>query len=278
VDPISYVIKSAGSPIHCNDVAPPRYKVGGKWYCSYPELKECHDPEMLPVDEVRIDPIKVNDIGLGKSIYTKEQMEEFARFQDSQGTRKVYLAETAEMAEMAYTGRNEKGEWGLALSSAAQGSLIDIVGASFFPLYRVVGPVIFFLSLMLLVWGGLQLMVTVLVRVVVIVRCKGCGIWVLTALWGTLFQLAISPFSWMDAAMEGVGVRGGQMMETEAAQEPEEEKPKRKSLSMEDLSKKYSWWPSGAARKSSLPPSLTWRQERKTVLPCEESRALNCEQ
>jgi hypothetical protein len=76
------------------------------------------------VDEVRINPIKVNDIGLGKSIYTKE----FAWFQDSQGTRKAYLAETA---EMAYTGRNEKGEGGLALSSAAQGSLIDIVGASF---------------------------------------------------------------------------------------------------------------------------------------------------
>jgi hypothetical protein len=83
VDPISYVIKSAGSPIHWNDVAPPWYKVGGKWYCSYPELKECHDPEMLPVDEVRIDPVKVNDIGLGKSIYTREQLEEFARFQDS---------------------------------------------------------------------------------------------------------------------------------------------------------------------------------------------------
>ncbi len=253
VDPISYLIKSAGSPIHCNDVAPPRYKVGGKWYCSYPELKECHDPEMLPVDEVRIDPIKVNDIWLGKSIYTKEQLEEFARFQDSQETRKAYLSETA---EMAYTGRNEKGEWGLALSSAAQGSLIDIVGASFFPLYRVVGPVIFFLSLMLLVWGGLRLMVTVLVRVVVIVRCKGCGIWVLTALWGTLFQLAISPFSWMDAAMEGVGVRAGQMMKTEAAQEPEEEWPKRKSLSMEDLRMKYSWWPSGGGKEEQPAPVI----------------------
>ncbi len=173
VDPISYVIKSAGSPIHCNDVAPPRYKVGGKWYCSYPELKECHDPEMLPVDEVRIGPVKVNDIGLGKSIYTQEQLEEFARFQDSQGTRKAYLVETA---EMACDGRNERGEWGLALSSAAQGSLIDIVGASFFPLHRVVGPMIFFLSLMLLVWGGLRLIVTILVRIVVIVRCKGCGL------------------------------------------------------------------------------------------------------
>ncbi len=122
VDPISYVIKSAGSPIHCNDVAPLRYKVGGKWYCSYPVLKECHDPEMLPVDEVRMDPVKVNDIDLGKSIYTKEQLEEFARFQDSQGTRKAYLAETA---EMVYTGCNEMGVWGLALSSAAQGSVTD---------------------------------------------------------------------------------------------------------------------------------------------------------
>jgi hypothetical protein len=94
---------------------------------------------MLPVNEVKIDPVEVSDIGLGKSIYTKEQLDEFARFQDSQGTRKAYLAGTA---ELAYTGRTENGEWGLALSSAAQGSLIDIVGASFFPLYRVVGPMI----------------------------------------------------------------------------------------------------------------------------------------
>jgi hypothetical protein len=43
----------------------------------------------------------------------------------------------------------------------------------------------------------------------------------MTALWGTLFQLAISPFSWVDAAMEGVGERVGQMMENEADREPE---------------------------------------------------------
>ncbi len=69
-------------------------------------MKECHDPKMLPVDEVGIDPVKVNNIGLGKSIYTQEQLDKFARFQDSQGTRKAYLAETA---EMAYSGRNERG-------------------------------------------------------------------------------------------------------------------------------------------------------------------------
>jgi hypothetical protein len=265
VDPISYVIKSAGSPIHCNMSPPPRFKVGGKWYCSYPVLKECHDPAMLPVDEVRIDPVKINNIGLGKSIYTKEQLEEFARFQDSQGTRKAYLAETA---EKAYTGRNEKGEWGLALSSAAQGSLIDLVGASFFPLYKVVGPMIFFLSLLLLIWGGLRLIITVFLRVIIIVRCKGCGIWVLTAFWGTLFQLAISPFSWIDPAMEGVGVRVGQMMESEAAREPEERETEKRSLSLEDLRRKYSWLPSSHGKEGSAdtPQSVGPEAEDSAIL------------
>jgi hypothetical protein len=123
------MIKSTGSPVHCNDIVPPRYTVGGKWYCSYPDLRECHDHAMLPVDEVKIDPVTVNNIELGKSIYTKEQLEELATFQDSQGTRKAYLVETA---ELAYMGRNEKGEWGLALGTAAQLSIVDLVGMSFF--------------------------------------------------------------------------------------------------------------------------------------------------
>jgi hypothetical protein len=61
---------------------------------------------------------------------------------------------------------------------AAQGSLIDLVGVSFFPLYKVVGPMIFFLSLLVLIWGGLRLIITVCLRVIIIVRYKGCGIWV----------------------------------------------------------------------------------------------------
>jgi hypothetical protein len=173
-------------------------------------------------------------------------LDEFARFQDSQGTRKAYLAETA---ELAYRGRTGEGEWGLGLSRAAQSSIIDIVGASFFPLYSVVGPMVFFVSLMLLVLGVFRLMVTVLIRAIIIVRCKGCGVWVMTAFWGTLFQLAITPFTWMEEAMEGVGERVGQMMETEAGREPKDDGPKRRALSMEDLRRKYPWWPSSGASK-----------------------------
>jgi hypothetical protein len=85
----------------------------------------------------------------------------------------VYLAETA---EIAYIRRNEKGERGLALGSAAQMSLIDLVGINFFHLYRVIGPMICFLSLLLLVWGGLRLLVTIFLRVAIIIRYRGCGV------------------------------------------------------------------------------------------------------
>jgi hypothetical protein len=49
--------------------------------------------------------------------------------------------------------------------------------------------------------------------------------------------------------MEGLGERVGQMMETKADREPEEERPKRRALSMEDLRKKYSWWPNGSSKE-----------------------------
>jgi hypothetical protein len=68
-------------------------------------------------------------------------------------------------------------------------------------------------------------------------------------MWGTLFQLAISPFSWMDAAMAGVGERVGQMMEDEAEREPEEPGPRRRAISLEDLRRKYSWWPGSSSRE-----------------------------
>jgi hypothetical protein len=94
-------------------------------------------------------------------------LDEFTVFQDSQGTRKAYLAETA---ELAYIGQNEKGEWGPALGAKAQISLIDLIGMSFIPLYSVVGPLVFFLSLLLMVWGDLRLVVIIFWKVAIIVR------------------------------------------------------------------------------------------------------------
>jgi hypothetical protein len=47
----------------------------------------CTPPKDLPVEPVDIEDKDVLDLGLGRSIYSKAQVEEFLKFQDSQGTR-----------------------------------------------------------------------------------------------------------------------------------------------------------------------------------------------
>jgi hypothetical protein len=96
--------------------------------CSAMMLRECNDPAMLPADEVQIETLLIKDIGLGKSIYTKKQLDEFDAFQDSQGRRKPYLLGTA---EMTYNGQNNREEWELTLRPQAQSSMIDIIRMSF---------------------------------------------------------------------------------------------------------------------------------------------------
>ncbi len=87
MDPISYVLKSAASPTRCNDIAPPRWKIVGRWYCAYPPIRDCTPPRDLPVKLVNIKDKDVLDLGLGRSIYSKAQVEGFLKFQDFQGTR-----------------------------------------------------------------------------------------------------------------------------------------------------------------------------------------------
>jgi hypothetical protein len=49
---------------------------------------------------------------------------------------------------------------------------------------------------------GLRLVVTIFLRVAIILRYRGCGVWVLAAFRGTLFQLAVSSFNWIDRMLE----------------------------------------------------------------------------
>ncbi len=106
---------------------------------------------MLPIDEVQMECLRMNDLGFGKSIYTKKQLDELAAFQDGQGMRRAYLAATS---ELVYNGGNKRGEWGLALGAQAQSSMINIIGMSFIPFYTVIGTFIFFISLLHMVRGG----------------------------------------------------------------------------------------------------------------------------
>ena len=137
VDPISYVIKPLGTPMRCNDIAPVRYLIAGRWYCASPLLRECTPPKSLPVEPVNIDETSITGQGLGRSIYNSKQLADFAAFQDSQGTRQAYLAETA---KLAYNHMSGHGSFGLGLNDFATGQIVDLIGLAFVPLYFIFGP------------------------------------------------------------------------------------------------------------------------------------------
>jgi hypothetical protein len=67
------------------------------------------------------------------------------------------------------------GRGGLALRSHAQTSMIDFMGMSFISMYKVIGPFLFFKSLLLMVWGGFWLIVKVSLRVAITMR----SVWII---------------------------------------------------------------------------------------------------
>jgi hypothetical protein len=119
---------------------------------------------------IAIDDIKVMNLGLGRSIYSPIQLEEFAGFQESQGTRRAFLAESA---ERAYNSRAE-GMWGSGLSDLATESLIDAVGYHLIPMYRVIGPTAAVALLVLLLVGILRMLLDIVIRAIAIARVQGC--------------------------------------------------------------------------------------------------------
>jgi hypothetical protein len=138
---------------------------------------------------IAIDDVKVMNLGLGKSIFSPAQLEEFARFQESQGTRRAFLPESV---ERAYNGRVSR-QCGSGLTYLATKSLIEAVGYHLVPMYRVIGPRAAVALLVLFQVNILRMLLDIVIRAIAITRIRGCGWWLMGAFWGTFFQVAVAP-------------------------------------------------------------------------------------
>jgi hypothetical protein len=74
---------------------PTQIETWRKMVLQLPALRDRAEPSQLQVDPARVTDMDILGLLLGESIYSKEQMEEFVQFKDSQNTRRVYLAETS---------------------------------------------------------------------------------------------------------------------------------------------------------------------------------------
>ena len=166
--------------------------MNGRWYCAFLEIRDCAEPGRIPMKPIAIDNIKVMNLGLGRSIYSSAQLEEFAYFQESQGTRRAFLAESVERAYNSRAG----GQWGSGLSDLTTESLIDAVG--------------------LFLVGILRMLLDIVIRAIAIARVQGCGWWLMGAFWGTLFQVSVAPVQWAMAKGHTIGKKVSYQMTAKA--------------------------------------------------------------
>ena len=123
----------------------------------------------------------------------------------------------AETAELAFNHMNGHGSFGLGLNEYATGQIVDLIGLAFVPLYFIFGPPAITIVFVIFTVGLAKLLLTITIRAVSILKARGCGLWVLAAFYGTLFQLAMVPVRWAGKVAEDVGDRVGNGMELEAS-------------------------------------------------------------
>lgn len=195
VDPITYVIQKVPTVRICDDLTPPRYLIGKRWFCSYPNLVECKSPEEVAIQPIHIDDQQsVSSLHLGEGLYSLEQQAKFDYFVSVERARAAYLADTTHQAiQGAIEGGLSSGEWGSGLSQNAMAAVLDEVGGAFIPGYRFLGKPLLWLMFIIFVAGLVKLFLTVLIRVFYVVRIKGCGPWILAGFWGTLFNILLTP-------------------------------------------------------------------------------------
>jgi hypothetical protein len=109
------------------------------------------------------------NLGLGRSIYSPQQLEEFVLFLESQGTSRVFLADRAKCANNSRVG----GELGSSLTDLARASIIDAVGNHLVPMYRVIGTTATVVLLVLFLVEIARMLANIVIKTIVIVHICG---------------------------------------------------------------------------------------------------------
>jgi len=103
------------------------------------------------------------------------------------------------------------------MSEKAKEILTDAVGVAFILLYRFVGTAAVSVTLIIFFLSLLRMLITVAMCAFFIVRMRGLGIWVFAAVYGTAYQILMSPLMAADSLGRAAGDKVTAQMELEAA-------------------------------------------------------------
>jgi hypothetical protein len=197
VDPFTFVMRDFPTEMPCSDLMPIRWRVQGTWFCSHPSAVACTAPGQLETFSTPYRPTGDITQGLGKDAYSEKQRQQHREF------RRAFVGRQAINAKMASQSvRNSRGQGrlGLPLSKEDVEDLKWNIVAFLFPWIPIVGEAWNWFAGLLLFGLVVKLLVGGLIRMYVLYVERGCGVWILGALWNTLFTIIRAPPAMFTAA------------------------------------------------------------------------------
>ncbi len=164
VEPLSLLIQRSATPVKCRRRTPPRWKIGKKWFCGYPEIRLCNGPGPLPGHH------HTNTRGMGRAARPDLEKEPGDNQQKEDGRNEP----THEVMEKLATDISK--HW-----------LENYAGLESLP--GIIGTVMLGVS-------AVEMVLRKAVRMLILYTWKGTGPWMAAAVWGTAFQMIIMPGRW----------------------------------------------------------------------------------
>ncbi len=179
VEPLSLVVQRSATSVKCRKRTPPRWRIGRRWVCGYPEIRPCNGPEPLPGHH------RTNFPGTrGAAELDPGEEASKARPEEDQGGT---LTQEALETLAANISRHWLGGY------AGLESLPGIIGTAMMGV------------------SAAELVISTAVRMSVLYAWKGPGLWMIAAVWGTAFQMITMPGRW---ALEWGRVQGEAISQT----------------------------------------------------------------
>lgn len=188
-DPLTWTLSRHPTVIVCSDAAPARWKLDGIWYCAYPNTVECKPPMQL---KPKTQALKTWDFtrGLGLNTFSPDQQLAHREFQRVQSSR---AAVVAKITNAAAGTRGHNDALGIPLDAQDLKQVTNAVGNRFMPLFSLFGDWYYVAFQVFITIALIKTFVGCLIRTSAMYQERGCGPWLLGALWSTLFTMLRTP-------------------------------------------------------------------------------------
>ena len=181
------------------------WELDGFWYCARPDGHDrCPAPHRLNTTVTPAKDIPFANY-LGYALVTPDQLKANRDFRDAYDARAPYETSLVNNGRGQMTISSEGViTLGPPIDQAGYDSLADEVAERMLPFFKWVGRAWVTLTGIVITASVLKVIVNCIARTIVLYQERGCGPWMLLALWNTAFTIARLPYAMWKTALDSV--------------------------------------------------------------------------